>query len=202
MKNCRPNDGVNCGRRDNSKGWVGSIHQKKKNMKRLGGGGLSLEAFANMKSNRNQYNPALIKKKREFYKNAKCISKYKKSLKQLNQQNDQSRPIRLKEDRAENWNFCAPGNNEVGGSSSYTRKNKSRGSQSLMKVYEKKREEEEEARREREAVVKAKNEEREKAMARRKTEKEKMLKRTSKGQPVMKYRIQHILDTLQGSSRS
>lgn len=34
--------------------------KKKKNMKRLGGGGLSLEAFANAKSRTNFYNPALI----------------------------------------------------------------------------------------------------------------------------------------------
>ena len=33
---------------------------KKKNMRRLGGGGLSLEAFANAKSMTNNYNPALI----------------------------------------------------------------------------------------------------------------------------------------------
>lgn len=60
MKNRRPIDEEPHGRRDKSKSSVGSTHQKKKNMKRLGGGGLSLEAFANMKSNRNQYNPALI----------------------------------------------------------------------------------------------------------------------------------------------
>lgn len=34
--------------------------KKKKNMVRLGGGGLSLEAFANAKSMNNNYNPALI----------------------------------------------------------------------------------------------------------------------------------------------
>lgn len=37
-----------------------SISMKKKNMMRLGGVGLSLEAFANAKSTRNNYNPALI----------------------------------------------------------------------------------------------------------------------------------------------
>lgn len=34
--------------------------KKKKNMTRLGGGGLSLEAFANAKSKDNHYNPAVI----------------------------------------------------------------------------------------------------------------------------------------------
>lgn len=33
---------------------------KKKNMQRLGGGGLSLEAFANAKTKTNTYNPAII----------------------------------------------------------------------------------------------------------------------------------------------
>ncbi|KAK4758655.1 hypothetical protein SAY87_019956 [Trapa incisa] len=54
------------------------------------------------------------------------------------------------------------------------------------------REAEEESRRENEIVI----------MASRKAEKEKMLKGGSKGQSVMKYRIQHILGTLQGSSIS
>ena len=39
-----------------------SIEKKKmnKNLMRLGGGGLSLEAFANAKTKSNHYNPALI----------------------------------------------------------------------------------------------------------------------------------------------
>ena len=37
--------------------------KKKKNTMRLGGGGLSLEAFANAKSRNNLYNPALISTK-------------------------------------------------------------------------------------------------------------------------------------------
>lgn len=37
-----------------------TMKMKKKNMTRLGGGGLSLEAFANAKSKDNHYNPAII----------------------------------------------------------------------------------------------------------------------------------------------
>jgi len=40
---------------DNKKNW-----KMKKNMQRLGGAGLSLEAFANAKSRNNAYNPALL----------------------------------------------------------------------------------------------------------------------------------------------
>lgn len=37
--------------------------KRRKNMKRMGGGGLSLQTFANMKSENNRYNPALISKR-------------------------------------------------------------------------------------------------------------------------------------------
>ncbi|KAK0583520.1 hypothetical protein LWI29_037784 [Acer saccharum] len=67
-----------------------SMKKKKKNMQRLGGTGLSLEAFANAKSVNNHHNPAFKKKQREFYKNAKCVNKYKKSVKQLSHPNDVS----------------------------------------------------------------------------------------------------------------
>ncbi|PON96652.1 hypothetical protein TorRG33x02_076330 [Trema orientale] len=52
--------------------------KKPKNWKR----GFSLEASANANSKRNYYNPALIKKNQELYKNAKYISKFKKSMKE------------------------------------------------------------------------------------------------------------------------
>ncbi|KAK3415597.1 hypothetical protein EUGRSUZ_H01207 [Eucalyptus grandis] len=163
-----------------------AMKKKKQNVTRLGGGGLSLEAFANIKSttNRNQYNPALIKKKREFYKNAKYISKYKKSLKHLSEPNDPSAVKPSEEmDKSKKRN-----------------KNEKRGSNSLRELYEKKREEEEIARKEREVVAQAKKEEREKAEARRKAERVKMFKKTRSGQPVMKYRIEHLLQSMQGSN--
>ncbi|CBI32264.3 unnamed protein product, partial [Vitis vinifera] len=121
-------------------------------MRRLGGGGLSLEAFANAKSTTNNYNPALIKKQKEFYKNAKYVSKYKKSLKQQGKQNDISSAIRQPQDE-----------NEGEGVSQRSKKNKKKkdSSHSLKELYEKKREEEERTRIERDAIFQAKKEKRE-----------------------------------------
>lgn len=48
---------------------------RKKNMKRLGGGGLSLQTFANLKSENGRYNPALISKRFFFFLfNSKKVS--------------------------------------------------------------------------------------------------------------------------------
>lgn len=77
-------------------------------------------------------------------------------------------------------------------------KRSKKNARSLQELYEKKREEEEKARMEREAMIQAKEDERQKAEARRRALKEKMLKKTKSGQPVMKYRIEHILETIQG----
>jgi hypothetical protein len=78
-------------------------------------------------------------------------------------------------------------------------KNK-RSKNSLKELYEKRREEEEKARIEREAILKAKKEERERSESRRKAAREKMFKKTRHGQPVMKYRIEHLLKLVQGSN--
>ncbi|CAL5425356.1 unnamed protein product [Camellia sinensis] len=124
------------GRREKIDG-SSSINQKKikkKNVMRLGGGGLSLETFANAKTKSNQYNPALIKKQREFYKNAKYVSKYKKSQKQQSQQNDRYPAMRPLEDENET---------EIAGEMNKKNKNYKKSSQSLQELYKKKREEEE-----------------------------------------------------------
>lgn len=71
---------------------------------------------------------------------------------------------------------------------------------SLKDLYEKKREEEEKARIEKEAIFQAKREKREKAEAQRKATREKMFKKTRFGQPVMKYRIEHLLQSIQNSN--
>ncbi|CAK7348242.1 unnamed protein product [Dovyalis caffra] len=158
-------------------------------MKRLGGAaGLSLEAFVNAKNNTSFSNPALIKKQREFYKNAKYVSKFKKKLKQQNQPNELSSVVKPSE-----------AENENGEGSKMIKKNK-RSKNSLKELYEKRRKEEENARIEREMILKAKKEEREKAESRRKAAREKMSKKTRSGQPVMKYRIEHLLQTVQGSN--
>ncbi|XP_002320365.1 uncharacterized protein LOC7491324 isoform X2 [Populus trichocarpa] len=172
--------------REKTNGPKSMVNKRKKNMKRLGGAaGLSLEAFVNAKSNTSSSfsNPALIKKQREFYKNAKYVSKFKKKLKQQHQPNE----------------LHSDAENENREGSKMMNKNK-RSKNSLKELYEKRREEEEKARIEREAILKAKKEERERSESRRKAAREKMFKKTRHGQPVMKYRIEHLLQLVQGSN--
>ncbi|BAT86350.1 hypothetical protein VIGAN_04399000 [Vigna angularis var. angularis] len=164
-------------------------HMMKRNISRLGGSGLSLEAFANAKSKNKQYNPAIIKKQREFYKNAKNVNKFKKLLKQQNQQNDRS--LGQKHDKDVN-------ETDKDKSERTRRKNSAF---SLEELYRKQHEEKEKERMEREAVLRVRKEEREQAETRRKAVREKMLKKTRRGQPVMKYRIEHLLETIQGSTK-
>ncbi|KAG5603386.1 hypothetical protein H5410_034756 [Solanum commersonii] len=156
---------------------------KRKNMQRLGGGrgGLSLEAFANAKTKTNTYNPAIIKKQREFYKNAKYVNKYKRIVKQ--QQGEPS----------------GSGSGSARQLEDEEGRNKKNSAGSLREIYERKREEDDKARMETEATILARKEERQRAESRRKELREKMFKKTKSGQPVMKYRIEHILETLQGS---
>lgn len=65
--------------------------------------------------------------------------------------------------------------------------------QAIREDVERKRAEAEKAKMEREAMIQAKKEERANAEARRKAQREKMFKKTRSGQPVMKYRIEHLL---------
>ncbi|RWW46190.1 hypothetical protein BHE74_00047899 [Ensete ventricosum] len=124
--------------------------RQKRNEQRLGGKGLSLEAFANAKSRPSGYNPA-------------------------------------DGDKTEN--------------SQMRSKTKKKSLLSLREEYEKKHTEVEKAKTEREAIIQAKKEERAKAEARRKAEREKMFKKTRSGQPVMKYRIEHLLEGLLDGSK-
>ncbi|XP_047157286.1 histone-lysine N-methyltransferase, H3 lysine-79 specific [Vigna umbellata] len=166
-------------------------HMMKRNISRLGGSGLSLEAFANAKSKNKQYNPAIIKKQREFYKNAKNVNKFKKLLKQKNQQNDRS--LGQKHDKDVNETDKYKDKSE--------RRRRKNSAFSLEELYRKQHEEKEKERMEREAVLRVRKEEREQAETRRKAVREKMLKKTRRGQPVMKYRIEHLLETIQGSTK-
>ncbi|PPD72022.1 hypothetical protein GOBAR_DD31085 [Gossypium barbadense] len=90
-------------------------------------------------------------------------------------------------------------NEDINGSraNNMNNKKKKNGSQSLRQVYEKQWEEKEKARMEREAAMQVKKEQREKAEAQRKVERKEMFKKTRHGQPVMKYRIQHLLQSIQ-----
>ncbi|KAK4418189.1 hypothetical protein Salat_2231600 [Sesamum alatum] len=178
------------GRKMGGQDVIKNKKKMKKNMQRLGGrGGLSLEAFANAKTRNDNYNPAIIKKQREFYRNAKYLQKYKRSLKQQQQLDAPS----TSERPAEGENEIREGDNDVN-----KNKRSKKNARSLQELYQKKHEEEEKARMEREAMIQAKKDERQKAEARRRALKEKMLKKTKSGQPVMKYRIEHILETIQG----
>ncbi|KAF5739570.1 stress response protein nst1-like [Tripterygium wilfordii] len=170
----------------------------KKNEKRLGGRGLSLQAFANAKSRVDGYNPALMKRRREFYKNAKHVSKFKKLVKQQQHQQNASSSTLKALQPSQDENEARDGNEII----KENQKRKRTSSFGLEDVYKKKCEEEEKARMEREAIVQAKKEEREKAEVRRKVMKEKMFKKTRHGQPVMKYRIENLLQTIQSSTRS
>lgn len=71
----------------------------------------------------------------------------------------------------------------------------------MREEYEKKHAEDEKARIEREAIIQAKKEERAKAEAKRKVQREKLFKKTKSGQPVMKYRIEQLLEGLIESSQ-
>ncbi|KAI5599368.1 hypothetical protein BDE02_02G191200 [Populus trichocarpa] len=147
----------------------------KRNSKLGGAAGLSLEAFINAKSNTSSCsssNPALIKKRREFYENAKYVSKFKKKLKQQNQPNELSSAVRSSE---------------------------LEGQEHFERIYEKWSEEEEKARIEREVILKAKKEERENAESCRKAARKKTFKNTCHGQLVLKYWIEHLSQTVQGS---
>ncbi|KAL5561552.1 hypothetical protein UlMin_031299 [Ulmus minor] len=160
-----------------------SYKHKGKNVMR----GRSLEAQS------DYYNPATIKKQREFYKNAKYVNKFKKSMKQVGQGSELPSTAETNEVNKE----TEDNNNKM------NKKNKkivNKEKFSLKEMHEKKQQEEDQARMEREAIIEAKKEGREKAEARRKALKEKMLKKTRKGQPVMKYRIEHLLETIQNST--
>ncbi|PWZ45222.1 hypothetical protein Zm00014a_013541 [Zea mays] len=165
--------------------WGGG--SRRRNDQRLGGGGggaLSLAAFASAKSRTSGYNPALIKKQKEFYKNAKLISKYKKTKKQQSQSNNHPE-IPVHEDGGDTARYVPKPHH----------KGKKHTVHSLKEEYEKKRAEEEKAKEERDAMVQAKREHREKSEAKRKELREKMFKKTRSGQPVMRYRIEHLLET-------
>lgn len=108
--------------------------------------------------------------------------------------------VHLQKKFCEIYNFgCCQVENETNEGDYNDRNRKSKkNARSLQELYERKRGEEEKARKEKEAVLQAKKEERQRAEARRKDLKGKMFKKTRSGQPVMKYRIEHLLETIQG----
>ncbi|KAL2652177.1 hypothetical protein R1flu_020305 [Riccia fluitans] len=192
---------------------------KGKAKKKLGGGGLSLEAFVGAKS-KPAVNPAQIREHREFYQNAKKVQKYKKLVKQLNEQGrgTNAEQTQQGQDEVANGGDESRGHKRSGavrkpqfikGNQSLQFKmqrkmeKKERGERGPSQVeklragIELKRQQEEEERKEREEQFAREKEIREKALRHRKEVQDKMRKRTGRGQPVMKHRMEHLLETIQ-----
>ncbi|KAL7112639.1 hypothetical protein ACP275_04G014800 [Erythranthe tilingii] len=206
------------GNRMGGQDFISNKKKMKKNMQRLGGkGGLSLESFVNAKTRNDNYNPSLIKKQREFYKNAKCVQKYKRSLKQQEQLTlPSAHRISLEDDnrtnegdggnqQQEQLNLTSADKTPVEAGSKTKEddnvnqnKKSKKNARSLEELYKKKHDEEEKAKMEKERIIQTKKEAKQQSEARRRALKEKMYKKTKSGQPVMKYRIEHLLESLQG----
>ncbi|BBM99108.1 hypothetical protein MPTK1_1g18770 [Marchantia polymorpha subsp. ruderalis] len=187
--------------------------------KKLGGGGLSLEAFVGAKS-KPAINPAQIREHREFYQNAKKVNQYKKIVKQLNEQGQVS-GAETREQVRDEVRDAVEGSRApkkagairkplfIKGNQSLQfkmqrkiekRQREERGPTQLEKLSEEvqsKKQEEERERREREEQFSREKDAREKAKRQRKEAQNKMRKKTGRGQPVMKHRMQHLLETLQ-----
>ncbi|OAY84586.1 hypothetical protein ACMD2_20551 [Ananas comosus] len=200
LEHQRGGDGGGGGERSE---WKEKKKRRWRNEKRLGGkgGSLSLEAFANAKSNPSGYNPSIIKKQREFYRNAKFVKKYKKTLTQQGQPSDHKTIPDLEVPFSANSpEFVISSVVIEDGSSENVRKlskkKKKQTLPSLEEEYKKKRAEQEKAKMEKELIIRAEEEARAKAESKRKDLRKKMFKKTRSGQPVMKYRIQHLLEGL------
>lgn len=202
--------------------------------KHLGGKGLSLPAFANAKT-KAAFNPAELRKQKEYYKNAKNVKKYRQLVKRLDDKgqidqlqidtttsefgNDKTevkeKTKTIKEhpyisDVYDNEEAVATGDRKVNGKdmSGCYQKHKSKNShkskstlEKMREDYEKQQQEKEQLRKEREAAVAAKRATQEKAEAKRKDMKSKMCRRTKSGQPIMKFRMEHLLDRIQNSNQ-
>lgn len=88
------------------------------------------------------------------------------------------------------------------GNVNQNKKSMTKKARNLEELYEKKRAEEEKARIGSELMIQAKKEERQQSEARRKALKEKMYKKTKSGQPVMRYRIEHLLESIQSEANN
>lgn len=198
----------------------GKPNGKLKNQQWLKRHGISSQAFGNAKSE-GSYNPHLIKKQRELYRNAKLIKKFKKSVKQQSSDNSMLQvsvpeiddpEIELVGDGQQKLKRHSTGQERGGlhgdvqqGQSQHADQERRKGKkkttlQFVREEYEKRRAEEEKAKMEREAIAKARQEEKERVMAKRKELRGQMFKKTRSGQPVMKFRIQHMLEGISRNS--
>lgn len=194
----------------------GKLKGKLKNQQWLKKHGILSQGFGNAKA-QGSYNPHLIKKQRELYRNAKLIKKFKKSVKQQNPENSALKvPVtemddtEIELDGEDQRKQILPVDKESRGLhedvqqeqiqlDDQKRRKKNKTLQCVREEYERRRAEEEKAKMEREAIAKARQEEKERAMAKRKELRGHMFKKTRSGQPVMKFRIQHMLDGITGN---
>ncbi|CAN6980612.1 unnamed protein product [Brassica oleracea var. botrytis] len=138
-------------------------------------------------------NRLVAEKQTEFYKNAKYVSKFRESMKQHDKE------VKLQSFREEE--------DETGESSKVVgdddkRKGNSHKRIGVEEVYKQTREDMEKSRIEREAALQAKKEAKEEAESRRRVAKGKMMRKTRHGQPVMKYRIEHLLESIKKSAEN
>ncbi|CAK9265633.1 unnamed protein product [Sphagnum jensenii] len=193
---------------------------KKRNLLGGGGGGLSLEALAFCK-NKPFATASQIRKQRELYQNAKKVQKYRKTVKHLAEEGHKFEPcIGLTtsdaevgdEDISRNeqtlvGNMIKPHHSGNRENNMHTQWNgastETRGRVQVQSKLEKlrqqseKKEEEEKLRTEKREAIARQQEACDKAQCERKDAQRKMRKKTQRGQPVMKHRIEHLLDTLQ-----
>ncbi|CAN5963013.1 unnamed protein product [Sphagnum jensenii] len=155
---------------------------KKRNLLGGGGGGLSLEALAFCK-NKPFATASQIRKQRELYQNAKKVQKYRKTVKHLAEEGHKFEPcIGLTTSDAE---VETRGRVQV------------QSKLEKLRQQSEKKEEEEKLRTEKREAIARQQEACDKAQCERKDAQRKMRKKTQRGQPVMKHRIEHLLDTLQ-----
>lgn len=100
------------------------------------------------------------------------------------------------------YNFSSQGGHEAdrGDLVNWQNKKNTHSARTLQQLYEKKHEEDEKVRAEREAVIHAKKQEIQQVEAQRRALKEKMYKKKKSGQPLMIYRVEHLLETILGST--
>eukprot|EP00250_Pteridium_aquilinum_P003819 c14098_g1_i1 orf=78-653(+) len=182
--------------------------KKRKSRQRLGGGGgLSLPAFVNAKS-KPRLNPADVRKKREHYENAKKVKKYRKLVKHTpHQEQKTSTEESIGGSNTDKYIVHVPTSDSNASqqrlTSDFVKKTKCLSGkrrnalEGLRQDFIKKKQEEDRVKAERMEALKVKEEARIKATQRRKDFKAKMFKRTNSGQPLMKHRLQHILESLQ-----
>lgn len=177
----------------------------RKRKKRLGGKGLGLEAFVKAKSKPSVI-PSDIKKRREYLENAKTLKKYKTMINQLPKQDSEQGPSTSEKQPDPNSSSigrdishreCHTSAKKPTLHRNHESKERSNPLQRTRQKFLQKKQAAAKLKHERDECLQAKEEAQKKALQTRKELKSQMFKRTNTGQPVMKHRLQHILECLQ-----